>query len=88
MGTSLETILSLILQMVRWIGILILTIASMAILISEATKNKLSPGKVISVVGSALVAAVLFWVLPSLVYFARADSSHVVPERPIGQYGR
>ncbi|MFJ9370076.1 hypothetical protein ACIRRA_37440 [Nocardia sp. NPDC101769] len=88
MGTNIESILYLILQAVRYIGILILIISSMAILISEAAKNKLSPSKILTVVGSAIIAALLFWVLPNLIYYARSDTGRIVPDRQIGQYGR
>ncbi|WP_327146917.1 hypothetical protein [Nocardia sp. NBC_01327] len=85
MGTQLGSILYEVLLVFRWIGLIILTIASMGILISEATKNKLSPGKVFAVAGSAIVAAVLFWVLPTIVNYARVDSSTILPDAPIGK---
>lgn len=86
MGTQLGTILYSVLIIFRWIGLIILTIASMAILISESTKNKLSPGKVLAVAGSAIIAAVVFWILPTVVNYARVDSSTIVPDHPIGGY--
>ncbi|MFF2554725.1 hypothetical protein ACFVUS_27240 [Nocardia sp. NPDC058058] len=86
MGTQLGNILYGILLIFRWIGLIILTIASMAILISEATKNKLSPARVFAVTGSAIVAAVLFWILPTIVNYAREDSRVIVPDFPIGKY--
>jgi hypothetical protein len=36
------------------------------------------------VVGSALLAAVLFWILPTLINYARTDSDTVLPNHPIG----
>ncbi|MQY28210.1 MULTISPECIES: hypothetical protein [Nocardia] len=86
MGTNLATLLYNVLIAFRWIGLIILTIASMAILISESAKAKLSPGKVLAVAGSAIVAAVVFWVLPSLVNYARVDATTLVPGQPIGGY--
>ncbi|MEV6072943.1 hypothetical protein AB0L82_40905 [Nocardia sp. NPDC052001] len=88
MGTQLGNILYGVLLVFRWLGLIILTIASMGILISEATKNKLSPGKVFAVTGSAIVAAVLFWILPTIINYARVDSGTVVQDYPIGRYGR
>ncbi|GAB2559374.1 hypothetical protein [Nocardia heshunensis] len=88
MGTNIAAILYMILQAVRYIGILVLIIASMAILISEAAKNKLSPAKILTVVGSAIIAALLFWALPNLIYFARSDTIKIVPDRQIGPYGQ
>ncbi|MFE4455793.1 hypothetical protein ACFROC_00415 [Nocardia tengchongensis] len=88
MGTQLGYILYGVLLVFRWIGLIVLTIASMAILISEAAKSKLSPGKVLAVAGSAIVAAVVFWVLPTLVNYARIDSGTIVPNAPVGSYGR
>ncbi|MET9489841.1 hypothetical protein [Nocardia sp. NPDC006630] len=86
MGTQLGNILESVLLVFRWIGLIILTIASMAILISESTKSKLSPGKVLAVAGSAIVAAVVFWILPTLVNYARVDSDTIIPNAPIGGY--
>lgn len=86
MGTNLASILYNAMYIFRWIGLIILTIGSMAILISEATKSKLSPGKVLAVAGSAIVAAVVFWVLPTLVNYARVDSSIIVKDHPVGGY--
>ncbi|MFE2960997.1 hypothetical protein [Nocardia tengchongensis] len=88
MGTQLGYILYSVLLVFRWIGMIVLAIASMAILISEATKSKLSPGKVLAVTGSAVVAAALFWMLPTLINYARIDSGTVIPNAPIGSYGR
>ncbi|WP_199742759.1 hypothetical protein [Nocardia stercoris] len=78
MGTSLYNILTNVMYAFRYIGLAILTIASMAILISEAAKSKLSPGKVLAVAGSAIVAAVVFWILPTIVSDATSDSGQVV----------
>ncbi|WP_405136703.1 hypothetical protein [Nocardia sp. NBC_01388] len=86
MGTQLGNILESVLLVFRWIGLIILTIASMAILISESTKSKLSPGKVLAVAGSAIIAAVVFWILPTLVNYARVDSDTIIPNAPIGGY--
>ncbi|MFE3029260.1 hypothetical protein ACFXO9_30810 [Nocardia tengchongensis] len=88
MGTHLNTILENALQSFQWLGLIVLTIAAMGILISEAAKAKLSPGKVFAVVGSAVMAAVLFWALPTIINYARVDSSVIVPNAPIGGYGR
>ncbi|MFC9897810.1 hypothetical protein ACFVMC_29325 [Nocardia sp. NPDC127579] len=58
----------------------------MAVLISEAAKSRLSPAKILTVAASAVLAAVLFWVLPSLVNYARSDSGIIVPDHPVGGY--
>ncbi|MGW4247304.1 hypothetical protein [Nocardia sp. NPDC004722] len=86
MGTQLGTILYLVLDAVRWLGLIILAIASLAILISEAAHNKLSPSKVLTVAGSAILAALVFWALPTLVNYARVDSTTIVPDFPVGSY--
>ncbi|WP_067694151.1 hypothetical protein [Nocardia jejuensis] len=88
MGTQLGSILYGVLIVFRWLGLVALTIASMAIMISEATKNKLSPSKVFGITGSAVFAAVLFWVLPTVISYARFDSGSVIPDFPIGKYGQ
>ncbi|WP_067670641.1 hypothetical protein [Nocardia miyunensis] len=86
MGSQLSTILVYILQWVRWGGIILIAIIGMCILVSEAAKSKLSPSRIITVTGSALLAAVLFWLLPTLVNYARVDSNSIVPDHPIGSY--
>jgi hypothetical protein len=55
-------------------------------LISEGIKSKLSPAKLFTVVASAIVAAVLFWVLPDLVSYARTDGNRIAPRLPLGGY--
>ncbi|MFF0457475.1 hypothetical protein [Nocardia africana] len=83
---NLNALLYYILLVVRALGIIVITILAMGILISEAAKSKLSPTKVLSVVGSAILAAVLFWMLPTLVNYARSDATSVVPDQPVGRY--
>ncbi|NKY54008.1 hypothetical protein [Nocardia vermiculata] len=83
---NLNALLYYILLVVRALGIIVITILAMGILISEAAKSKLSPTKVLGVVGSAILAAVLFWMLPTLVNYARADATGVVPDQPVGRY--
>lgn len=83
---NLSNILYGILIFVRWAGLILITILSMAVLIHEAVSSKLSPAKILAVVGSAVLAAVLFWVLPTLVNYARTDSNIIVPDHPIGGY--
>jgi hypothetical protein len=73
---------------IRWSGLIVITILSMAVLISEAAKSKLSPAKILGVAASAVLAAVMFWVLPTLVNYARTDSNIIVPDQPIGSYRR
>ncbi|MFD4405522.1 hypothetical protein ACFWPH_22470 [Nocardia sp. NPDC058499] len=82
--SNLSNILYGILVFVRWAGLILITIVSMAVLISEAAKSKLSPAKILGVAGSAILAAVLFWMLPTLVNFARADANMIVPDHPVG----
>lgn len=82
----LSTILYNALIFVRWAGLILITILSMGVLISEAAKSRLSPAKILAVAGSAVLAAVLFWILPTLVNYARTDSTIVVPDAPIGGY--
>ncbi|MQY23650.1 hypothetical protein [Nocardia macrotermitis] len=86
MGSQLSIILVYILQWVRWGGIIMIAIIGMSILLSEAAKSKLSPSRIIAVAGSAILAAVLFWLLPTLVNYARVDSNNIVPDHPIGSY--
>ncbi|ONM46341.1 hypothetical protein [Nocardia donostiensis] len=84
--SNLSNILYGVLIFVRWAGLILITIISMGVLISEAAKSKLSPGKVLGVAGSAILAAVLFWMLPTLVNYARSDANTIVPDHPIGGY--
>ena len=85
---NLNALLYYILLVVRALGIIVITILSMGVLISEAAKSKLSPAKILGVVGSAVLAAVLFWMLPTIVNYARSDATSVVPDQPVGRYGR
>ncbi|MGV9411246.1 hypothetical protein ACWDOP_15120 [Nocardia sp. NPDC003693] len=86
MGTQLGTILYGWLLVFRWLGLIVLTIAAMAILISESAKSRLSLGKVLAVAASGVVAAVVFWILPTMVNYARVDSGTIVPDHPVGGY--
>ena len=70
----------------RWLGIIAIAIVAMAVLLSEAAKEKLSPGKILTVTGSGVLAAVMFWILPTLVDYARTDADAIVPNQPIGTY--
>lgn len=84
--SNLSNILYGVLVFVRWAGLILITIISMGVLISEAAKSKLSPGKILGVAGSAILAAVLFWMLPTLVNYARSDVNTIVPDHPVGSY--
>ena len=83
-NTQLAQILTIILYALRWGGLIVITIISLALLISEGAKSKLSPGRILTVVGSAVLAAVLFWLLPTLINYARTDTDTVLPNQPIG----
>ncbi|NNH69497.1 hypothetical protein HLB23_06380 [Nocardia uniformis] len=86
MGSSLTNMLYGILLFVRWAGLIVISIAGIGILISEGIKSKLSPGKVLAVAGSAILAAVLVWVLPTLINYSRAEVGTVIPDMPVGGY--
>ncbi|WP_228002926.1 hypothetical protein [Nocardia australiensis] len=83
---NLSTILYGVLIFMRWAGLILITIISMGVLISEAAKSKLSPAKILGVTGSAILAALMFWMLPTLINFARSDATIIVPDNPIGGY--
>ncbi|RUS65377.1 hypothetical protein CUZ56_03042 [Saezia sanguinis] len=59
---------------------------AMGVLVSEAAKSKLSPAKIVGVTLSGLLAAVAFWMLPTLVNYARSDANIIVPDHPVGGY--
>lgn len=84
--SNLSNILYGVLIFVRWAGLILITIISMGVLIAEAAKSRLSPAKILGVGGSAILAAVLFWMLPTLVNYARSDANTIVPDHPIGSY--
>ncbi|AHH16392.1 hypothetical protein [Nocardia nova] len=84
MGSQLSFILYNVLVFVRWAGIIIIAIAGMALLISEGIKSKLSPTRVLGVAAAAIMAAVLLWILPTMVNYARVDSNRIVPDQPVG----
>ncbi|NUS44698.1 MAG: hypothetical protein HOQ24_13545 [Mycobacteriaceae bacterium] len=84
--SNLSNILYGVLLFVRWAGIILIAIVGIAMIISEGAKSKLSPGKLLAVGASAILAAVLVWTLPSLVNYARSDAGVVVPDHPIGGY--
>ncbi|WP_280454758.1 hypothetical protein [Nocardia brasiliensis] len=67
-------------------GLLLLVLVATGVLISEAARSRLSPGKLIVVAGSAILAGVVLWVLPSLINYARYDVGTIIPEYPIGGY--
>lgn len=83
---NLSFILYNVLIFVRWSGLILIGILAMAVLLEQAATNRLSATKTIGVVGSAILAAIAFWVLPTLVNYARTDSSIIVPDHPIGGY--
>jgi hypothetical protein len=83
---NLSAILFNILIFVRWAGLILIAIISMAVLIQTAASSKLSPGKILVVAGSALLAGVLFWILPTVINYARTDSNIIVPDHPIGGF--
>jgi hypothetical protein len=79
--SSLESVLFNVLLVFRWVGIVAIAIVAMAILISEGAKSKLSPGKILTVAASGLLAAALFWSLPTLIGYARDDAIvQIAPE--------
>lgn len=82
-STSLESILTSVMLTFRWVGITAISIVSMALLISEAAKSKLSPAKIFTVAGSGVLAGVLFWVLPTVIFWARGDAETIVPSDSI-----
>lgn len=84
--SNLSNILYGVLVFIRWAGLILITIISMGVLIAEAAKSKLSPAKILGVAGSAILAAVLFWMLPTLVNYARSDANTIVPDHPVGSY--
>ncbi len=86
MGSQLSIILEYVLQLVRWLGIIIVAIVGVSLIISEGAKSKLSPSRVLVVAGSAVLAAVLLWILPTVINYARVDTNSVVPDHPIGSY--
>ena len=83
---NLTNILYTILLFVRFAGIIIVAILGMAFVITEGARSKLSPGKLLGVAASTILAAFIFWTLPSLVNYTRSDSRTVIPDHPIGGY--
>jgi uncharacterized membrane protein len=82
--SNLESVLYSVLLVFRWVGIVAIAILAMAFLISEGAKEKLSPGKILTVTGSGILAAVMFWVLPTIINYARSDANEIVPNTPVG----
>lgn len=85
---SFYVILENILLFVRYAGIIVITIGGLAVLAVDSIRSRFSPSKVLGIAASALVAAVLFWILPDLVSYARYGSNTIVPNVPIGSYGQ
>ncbi|NUS42720.1 MAG: hypothetical protein HOQ24_03355 [Mycobacteriaceae bacterium] len=77
--TSLESTLQSVLLEFRTLGMVLIAMIAMALLISEGAKSKLSPGKILTVVGSGILAAGLFWVLPTIISYVQSDAEVVVP---------
>ncbi|MBF6089215.1 hypothetical protein GV794_01420 [Nocardia cyriacigeorgica] len=86
MGNNLTGVLLVILQFVRAAGLILIAIIGIGTLISEGAKSKLSPAKVLTVAGSAILAGVLIWLLPTLINHARWEVNTVVPDAPVGAY--
>ncbi|WP_442939599.1 hypothetical protein [Nocardia sp. CY41] len=82
----MSNILYGILIFVRWGGLIIIAIITIGVLISEAAKSRLSPGRIILVFGSGLMAGVAIWILPTAMNYARTDANLIVPDHPIGGY--
>lgn len=72
-------ILDLVLTFVRFAGLTVIFIAALVIFIHDAIKSKLSPARMFTVAASAIIAGVLFWVLPGLIEDARQTGSGAVP---------
>lgn len=83
---NISNILYGILIFIRWAGLILITIIAMGVMISETAKSKLSPAKIVGTAGAAILAAVLFWMLPTLVNYARGDANMIVPDHPVGGY--
>lgn len=83
---NITNILYSILLFTRFAGIIVIAILGIMFLITEGARSKLSPGKIIAVGASTLLAAFVLWTLPSLVNYARSDSRTIVPDHPIGGY--
>ncbi|MEV0359737.1 hypothetical protein AB0H71_27130 [Nocardia sp. NPDC050697] len=84
--SSLTSILVIVLNFVRWAGLIVIAIVAIGILIAESARTKLAATRVIGVGASAVLAGVVLWVLPALINYARIDSNSIVPNFPVG-YG-
>ncbi len=84
---NLTDILVIILNFVRYAGLIVITILAIGVLIFEGARTKLSAMRIVGVAGSAVLAGVVLWVLPALINYARIDSNSVVPNFPVG-YGQ
>ncbi|MEU2014025.1 hypothetical protein [Nocardia sp. NPDC019302] len=83
---NLSNILYGILIFVRWGGMIIIAIVTIAVTISNAASSKLSPSKILVTFGSGLLAGVVIWILPTTINYARTDANLIVPDHPIGGY--
>lgn len=83
---SLYLILTNILSVVRYAGIIVITIGGLWMLLTGSIESRFSPAKVFAIAASAVLAAVLFWILPDLVSYARNDTTSIVPDNPVGVY--
>jgi hypothetical protein len=79
----LQTVLYDFLLQFRWLGIIAIALVAMAVLITEGAREKLSPTKLLTVTASGVLAAVLFWTLPTVIDYARSDADLIIPA-PVG----
>ncbi|MCC3326396.1 hypothetical protein [Nocardia abscessus] len=83
---NLANILYGFLIFIRWGGMIVIAIVSIGVLVSEGAKSKLSPGRIIVVFGSGLLAGFAIWILPTSINYVRTDANLIVPDHPIGGY--
>ncbi|MBL1079748.1 hypothetical protein JK358_35640 [Nocardia sp. 2] len=88
MSSSLTDILYRATSMTRVAALICLGAVATWLIIADGAKDKLSPGKVLGIAASAVLAAILIWTLPTLINYARVDSERIVPAHPVGGYNR
>ncbi|MEV0032792.1 hypothetical protein [Nocardia sp. NPDC050793] len=86
MASNLGNLLYGVLLWIRWVGLILIAIVAVGLLISDGAKTKLSPNRIFVVAASALLAAVMIWVTPTLINYARKDANMYVPNYPVGTY--
>jgi hypothetical protein len=76
---NIINILYTILCWIRIAGMIGIVIVALFLFIPDVAHNRFSPARILSFAASAILAGVVFWLLPDMIHFARTGSRQFVP---------